>query len=198
MISIQKLFKRDCLNNQGARLSKIARKQLLDSGECYLDFSGVPHISPQFFQDFIFPLVIEFGSHDLNNKLFFENIKDAHLTSFKAACDQISDYVDNLASNNTNLFGEISDLTFELLIKARELSKTDLSKTQIIFGINGGMAESFANMDIELIRRISNAGILCFEPRLTPEFAAKMAALDASEMDVFLNIIGGMEGIYET
>ena len=72
------------------------------------------------------------------------------------------------------------------------------SLVQIIFGVNGGMAESFANMDIEIIRRISNAGILCFEPRMTPEFAAKMAALDASEIDIFLNIIGGMEVIYET
>ena len=31
MISLQKLFKRDSLNNQGDRLSKIARKQLLNS-----------------------------------------------------------------------------------------------------------------------------------------------------------------------
>jgi hypothetical protein len=85
-----------------------------------------------------------------------------------------------------------------LLIKARELSRDDPSAAQVIFGINSSMTGSFANMDIELIRRIANAGIICFEPRLSPEFATKMAVLDASEIDVFLNVVGDLEDIYES
>jgi hypothetical protein len=198
MISLQKLFKRDSFNNQGNRLSKIVREKLLNTNEeCSLDFAGIPFISPQFFQDFIFPLVIEFGSHDLDNKLRFINLKDDHLVSYRKACDQTSAYIDRLSSRDINLFGDMSDITLELLIKARELSRTDPSATRVIFGINSGMAKSFANMDIEMIRRIANAGIICFEPRFTPEFAAKMVALNATEIDVFLNIIGGLEDVYE-
>lgn len=62
------------------------------------------------------------------------------------------------------------------------------------------MIESFANMDIDQIRRVSSAGIICFEPRFTPEFAAKLAAMEASEIDAFLNVVGDLdiEGVYES
>jgi len=60
------------------------------------------------------------------------------------------------------------------------------------------MAKSLSNMDIELIRRIANAGVICFEPRFSPEFAARLAALDASEIDVFLNVVGNLEDFYES
>ena len=59
------------------------------------------------------------------------------------------------------------------------------------------MAKFFSNMDIELIHRIANAGIICFKPRLSPEFSARLAALDASEIDVFLNIVGDLKDFYE-
>jgi hypothetical protein len=199
MICLKGLFKREILNNQGTRLSKIITEKLLNSeDECLVDFAGVATVSPLFFQDFIFPIVIEFGSHALDKKLRLINLKDDHLASYRAACDQSSAYIDKLSARQTRSFGDLSDLTCELLIKARELSRDDPSAAQVIFGINSSMAESFANMDIELIRRIANAGIICFEPRLSPEFATKMAVLDASEIDVFLNVVGDLEDIYES
>lgn len=198
MICLKGLFKRDILTNQGTRLSKIITEKLINSeDECLVDFDGVANVSPLFFQDFIFPLVIEFGSHALDNRLRLINLKDEHLSSYQAACDQTSVYMDKLSARQTRSFGDISDLTCELLIKARELSRRDRSTAQLIFGINNSMAELFANMDIELIRRIANAGIVCFEPRFSPEFTAKLAALDASEIDIFLNIVGDLEDIYE-
>ena len=198
MICLKRLFKHQTLNNQGTRLSKIITEKLTNSEhECFVDFDGVSNVSPLFFQDFIFPLVIEFGSHALNNRLRLINLKDEHLSSYQAACDQTSAYMDKLSTRQARSFGDISELTCELLIKARELSRRDPSEAQVIFGINSSMAGFFANMDIELIRRIANAGIVCFEPRFSPEFTAKLAALDASEIDIFLNIVGDLEDIYE-
>ncbi|MDD5413138.1 MAG: DUF4325 domain-containing protein [Methylobacter sp.] len=198
MISLKGLFKRDILNNQGTRLSKIITEKLINSeDECLVDFDGVSNVSPLFFQDFIFPIVIEFGSHALNNKLRLINLKDDHLISYRAACDQTRAYLDKLSARQTRSCCDISDLTLELLIKTRELSRRDPSAAQIIFGINSSMAKTFSNMDIELIRRIANAGVICFEPRFSSEFAARLAALDASEIDVFLNIVGDLEDFYE-
>lgn len=199
MISLKELFNRDTLNNQGTRLSKIITEKLINSeDECLIDFDCISDVSPLFFHDFIFPIVIEFGGHALNNRLRFINFKDEHSSSYQAARDQISVYMDKLSVRQTRPVCDISDLNIELLIKARELSRRDPSAAQVIFGINSSMAGFFSNMDIELIRRIANAGIICFEPRLSPEFAARLTALDASEIDVFLNIVGDLEDFYES
>jgi hypothetical protein len=128
------------------------------------------------------------------------NLNDEHLASYQLAIAKSSDFTDRFFARDTRPFGEISDLTCELLIKARELSRRDPSAAQVIFGISGGMIKSVANMDIDQIRRVSGAGIICFEPRFTPEFATKLAALEASEIDAFLNVVGHieMEGVYES
>ena len=179
-------------------LSKMIRQKMLHSDDlCLVDFAGIANVTPLFFQDFIFPLVIEFGGHVVDNKLKFNNLKEHHLAAYRAAISQISDYMDKLSSRQTSPFGDISDLTLELLLKARELSRTDPAATHVIFGFNSDMIESFAAMDIEIIRRIANAGVICFELRLSPEFATRLAALDPSEIDVFLNIVGGLEDVYE-
>jgi hypothetical protein len=201
MISLKGLFKRNTLNDQGARLSKIVTGHLVNSDEqCLVDFDGVSTISSLFFQDFIFPLVIEFSGETITNRLKLINLSDEHVAYYQLACEKSSDYLDRVAARQTRPFGDISDLTFELLIKARELSRRDPSAAQVIFGINNGMIESFANMDIDQIRRVSSAGIICFEPRFTPEFAAKLAAMEASEIDAFLNVVGDLdiEGVYES
>ena len=198
MFSLKELFKRDTLDNQGQELSKMIRQKMLQSDDlCFVDFAGIDNVTPLFFQDFIFPLVIEFGGHVLDNKLKFNNLKEHHLVAYRAAISQISDYMDKLSSRQTSPFGDISDLTLELLLKAREMSRTDPAATQVVFGFNSDMIESFAVMDIELIRRIANAGVICFELRLSPEFATRLAALDPSEIDVFLNVVGGLEDVYE-
>ena len=106
--------------------------------------------------------------------------------------------MEKLSSRQTRPFGEISDITFELLIKARELSRSDPLAAQVIFGINSGMVKSISNMGIDQIRQFAGAGVICFEPRFTPEFAARLAAFEASEIDVFLNIVGDLENVYES
>ena len=198
MFILKELFKRDTLTNQGEELSKMIRQKMLQSDDlCFVDFAGIDNVTSLFFQDFIFPLVIEFGGHVVDNKIKFSHLKDHHLAAYRAAINQISDYMDRLVSRQTSPFGDISDLTLELLLKARELSRTDPAATQVVFGFNSDMIESFAVMDIELIRRIANAGVICFELRLSPEFATRLAALDPSEIDVFLNVVGGLEDVYE-
>ena len=198
MFSLKELFKRDSLDNQGQELSKMIRQKMLQSDDlCFVDFAGIDNVTSLFFQDFIFPLVIEFGGHVVDNKLRFNNLKDHHLAACRTAINQISDYMDRLASRQTSPFGDISDLTLELLLKARELSRTDPAATHAIFGFNSDMIESFAAMDIETIRGIAGAGVICFELRLSPEFATRLAALDPSEIDVFLNVVGGLEDVYE-
>jgi hypothetical protein len=199
MISLKQLIKRDTLNDQGARLGKIVTEKLINSDDVYeIDFAGVSTLSPLFFQDFIFPLVIEFGC-DVNvieKRLQLFNLTDQHQAAYRTAYDQSSAYRDQLSARHRSVFGDISDLTLELLIKVRELSRNDPASAQVIFGINSDMIASFAQMNMELVRRIANAGVICFEPRLSPEFATKMAILKASEIDVFLNSIGGLEGVY--
>ncbi len=186
MISLKGLFKRNTLNDQGARLSTIVTKKLVNSDEqCFVDFDGILTISPLFFQDLIFPLVLEFGSETITNRLKLTNLNNDHLASYKEACAKTSDYMERISARHVMPFGDISDLTFELLIKARELSRRDPSDARVIFGINSEMIESFANMDIDQIRRLAFAGVVCFEPRFTPEFAAKLATLEVSEVDVF-------------
>jgi hypothetical protein len=198
MLSLKELFKRDALDNQGKELSKIIRQKMLRSDAvCLIDFAGIANVTPHFFQELIFPLIIEFGSHDLDNKLKLNNLNDQHLVAYRLAADQVGDYMDKLSFSQKSPFGELSDITFELLLKARDLSRTDPEATQTVFGFNSDMAESFAAMDIETIRRISNSGVVCFELRLSPEFATQLAALDPSEIDVFLNIVGGLDDIYE-
>ena len=201
MISLRGLFKRNTLNDQGTRLCRIITENLINSDEeCFIDFDGISSVSTLFFQDFIFPIVLELGSETVTNRVKLLNLNDEHLASYQLAIAKSSDFTDRFFARDTRPFGEISDLTCELLIKARELSRRDPSAAQVIFGISGGMIKSFANMDIDQIRRVSGAGIICFEPRFTPEFATKLAALEASEIDAFLNVVGHieMEGVYES
>lgn len=201
MISLRGLFKRNTLNDQGTRLCRIITENLINSDEeCFIDFDGISSVSALFFQDFIFPIVLELGSETVTNRVKLLNLNDEHLASYQLAIAKSSDFTDRFFARDTRPFGEISDLTCELLIKARELSRRDPSAAQVIFGISGGMIKSVANMDIDQIRRVSGAGIICFEPRFTPEFATKLAALEASEIDAFLNVVGHieMEGIYES
>ena len=201
MISLRGLFKRNTLNDQGTRLCRIITENLINSDEeCFIDFDGISSVSTLFFQDFIFPIVLELGSEAVTNRVKLLNLNDEHLASYQLAIAKSSDFTDRFFARDTRPFGEISDLTCELLIKARELSRRDPSAAQVIFGISGGMIKSVANMDIDQIRRVSGAGIICFEPRFTPEFATKLAALEASEIDAFLNVVGHieMEGVYES
>ena len=201
MISLRGLFKRNTLNDQGTRLCRIITENLINSDEeCFIDFDGISSVSTLFFQDFIFPIVLELGSETVTNRVKLLNLNDEHLASYQLAIAKSSDFTDRFFARDTRPFGEISDLTCELLIKARELSRRDPAAAQVIFGISGGMIKSVANMDIDQIRRVSGAGIICFEPRFSPEFATKLAALEASEIDAFLNVVGHieMEGVYES
>ncbi|WP_027156660.1 STAS-like domain-containing protein [Methylobacter luteus] len=198
MISLKEFFKRNTKNAHGSRLAKLVSTELYLSKEpCEIDFADVSHLSPVFFQDFIFPLVLEFGSQTLSARLKFANLREEHINAYRTACNQTTDHIDKLLAQDVRPFGEISDLTCELLIKARELSRNDPATAKIIFGINHSMIDFFANMDMEQIRRVAGSGVICFEPRFTPEFAAKLAALEAHEMDVFLHVVGGLEDTYE-
>lgn len=198
MISIKAIFKRETLHRQGTLLTKIITQKLVSSSEvCEIDFDGITHIEPVFFQEFIFPLTIEFGSDVLKERLNFLNLNAEHLAIFNEACNGAGPYIENLFVRYNKSFGDISNITCELMIKAREIARRDEMAARAIFGINKDMIGLIANMDIEMIRRISNAGLICFEPRFSIEFAAKMASLEASEIDMFLNIAGNIEGVYE-
>jgi hypothetical protein len=194
MISLKGLFKRKTLNDNGERLYKaIAEKFVTSSQECFLDFDGISHISVVFFQDFIFPIIVEFGSEAVCHRLKFINIKDEHMAVYRVALSKSSEYMERMAANNTSGIDDLSDITFELLIKARELSRHDPSAAMVMFGFSKEMVAIFSTMDIRQIRRISAAGIICFEPRFTAEFASKLATLNTSEVEIFLNIIGDIQ-----
>ena len=198
MYILKELYKRDTLSAQGNDLSKKIRQKMLRSDDdCWVDFTGIVAVTPVFFQDLIFPLVIEFGGHVIDSRIKFKNPKDHHLAAYKAAIDQTSDYMDKLCSRHISAFGGLSDIIFELLLIARDLSRSDPDSARVIFGFNSDMLKSFAAIDIDTIRRISNAGAICFEPRLSPEFIQQLTTLDPSEVDVFLNVAGSLRDVYE-
>ena len=201
MISLKGLFKRKTLNDNGERLYKaIAEKFVTSSKECCLDFDGISQISVVFVQDFLFPIILEFGSDAVSNRLKFINITDEHIAVYRVALTKSSEYLERMAANNAGGIDDLSDITFELLIKARELSRHDPSAAMIMFGFSKQMVAIFSTMDIRQIRRISAAGIICFEPRFTAEFASKLTTLNISQVEIFLNIIGdiGIDAVFES
>ncbi|MFM8341655.1 MAG: STAS-like domain-containing protein [Methylomonas sp.] len=198
---LRKYFKRTVLNSEGATLSRIVTEHLLSSDKLILiDFDSISKVSSIFFQDFIFPLILEFGHETVTRRMDFINLSDEIHLTYQEAFSKSSEYIDRIAARHTRTFGDISDITFELLIKARELARRDPSAAHIIFGLSSGLIESLASMDIDQVRRVSCSGIICFEPRFTPEFASKLAALSVDEIDAFLNVIGGidMDGVYDS
>lgn len=200
MILLRKLFKRGTLNSEGAELSRIVTERILNSNHVIcVDFDSIHKTTSVFFQDFLFPLILEFGSETISTRVDLVNLTDEIHLSYQEALSKSSEYLDRAAARHSRTFGDISDITFELLIKARELSRRDPSSAHIIFGLSSEMIESLANMDLEQIRRIACSGVICFEPRFTPEFASKLAAFNVDELDTFLNVIGNvdMEGVYE-
>jgi len=201
VILLKKIYRRKTLNSEGSDLSRIVTERLLTSDKiCQVDFDSIDKVTVVFFQDFLFPLVLEFGSTTIKSRVHLMNLSDEHHMAYEEAVSKSSQYLDRIAVRDTKTFGDISDITCDLLIKAREISRRDPSAAHIIFGLGFGMIESIANMDIEQIRKISSSGVICFEPRFTAEFASKLAALQGDEIDVFLNVIGSidMEGIYES
>lgn len=201
MIALKKIFKRRTLNSEGTELSRIVTDRLLNSNLVIcVDFADIDKATPVFFQDFLFPLILEFGSETITKRIDLINLSDDINFSYQESLLRSSEYLDRADTLKTKAFGDISDITFELLIKARELSRRDSSAAHIIFGLSSTMIESLANMDIEQMQRISYSGLICFEPRFTPEFASKLAAFNTSEIDTFLNVIGSidMEGVYDS
>lgn len=197
MIILKKILKS---NFNGYNLSRIVAGKLLESDsdeECVIDFSNVSKLSCEFFKDFIYPLTIDFGGDVLNRRLRLINLDEESFTQYELALEHSEDYIDNLYSKQRSPFGDISDISLELILIARELSRKDQNLAQVVFGLNKGMAKFFANMDIESIRRIANAGLICFEPRLSPEFAARAALFEVTEIDAFLNIAGSFGDFYE-
>lgn len=198
---LKKIYRRKRLNSEGSDLSRIVTERLLTSDQiCRVDFESIDNVTVVFFQDFLFPLVLEFGSETIKSRVHLMNLSDEHHLVYEEAFLKSSDYMDRIATRSTKTFGDISDITCDLLIKAREISRRDPSAAHIIFGLGSGMIESLANMDIEQIRRVASSGVICFEPRFTTEFASKLAALQGDEIDVFLNVVGSidMEGVYES
>ncbi len=201
IIFLIKIYKRNTLDSEGADLSKIVTEHLLNSEKpCSIDFDSIIKVTDVFFQDFLFPLILEFGSETIKNKVRLIHLSDDHHLSYNAALLKSHSYLERVVSRYKNNFGDISDISCELLIKARELSRRDPSAAHVIFGLSSGMIECLAKMDIDQIRRISSSGVVCFEPRFTNEFASKLNALQADEIDMFLNVIGtvDMEGVYES
>ena len=201
MISLIKYYKRSTLNTQGNDLCKIVTEHLLSSNTvCYIDFNSINAVTPLFFQEFLFPLLLEFGTETVKIRIKLINLSQDHCLSYEQALATSSDFLDRKSSRLNPVFGDISDITFELLIKARELSRRDPLSAKLIFGLGSQMIKSISCMDIDQIRRIASAGIVCFEPRFTPEFASKQAALDIDEIDTFLNLIGTIDskGLYES
>lgn len=203
MILLKQYFNRTTLNLEGSLLSKIVAEKLLkNDGPVSINFESISRVSTIFFQDFLFPLILEFGHDAVYKRISLINLSDSINLSYQETMSKSSEYVGRIIDKHKhmNKFGDISSITFELLIKAREVSRRDPSAAHIIFGMDSTMIESIAVMDIEQIRRISCSGVICFEPRFTTEFASRLAALNADEVDMFLNVAGGieMDGIYDS
>jgi hypothetical protein len=198
MINLKFLFNRQTLDQQGALLArKVSTHLLNNSTKCFIDFEGISQVTPFFFKTFIFPLVIEFGSHAIDKRLVLNNMSVEHRFSYRSAILTSADYIDDLCEKNDFNSNDISDITFELMIKAREVSRINKTSARLLFGLNDSMIESISKMDLETLRKFSNSGIISFQPRFSCEFTEMFSALEPSEIDVFLNSVGNLDKLYD-
>lgn len=86
--------------------------------------------------------------------------------------------------------GDLHEITREVLSEAREMARNDPVGARYVFGIDETMVDILANMGLAQVRKAAVSGVFCFQLRFTSEFAARLAAMEATEIDVFLNAIG--------
>lgn len=88
---------------------------------------------------------------------------------------------------STGGFGELGQLIAEFLIQARMMCQNDPANAKIVFGLDDLLTETVTRLTARQIQMIASAGIFCFQLRFSPEFADRLAGLETSELDIFLN-----------
>jgi hypothetical protein len=195
MVQLKQLFKNDALVGQhGKKIRKLVRKSIINEEHVHIDFVGIKSVSLDFFQELMLPLVIEFGSTSVQLRLRFLNIHDELSEIYSTSLKQKDEFIDNYFTQKITRSDEIYNLTLGFLLKARELLRTDPVMANFVFGIGKEMSDALITMDIESLQKIASSGVICFEPRISLEFAAKAAAMEPEEIDVLLNVAGSMIG----
>ncbi|WP_347990194.1 hypothetical protein [Methylomonas sp. AM2-LC] len=199
MIEVHKFLKKQTGHSPtNSILSAIVSHLINYDSDCLVDLAGTK-VKYEWFQDIVLPLIAEFGGNVISQRLKFINLTDELDNEYRFGMQNIDSYFErrkNLASPNC---GDISDITFEHLIKCREVSRRDPIMALAMFGISDEMLSTYQLMDIDTIKRISSAGIICFKPTFTDEYLSRISALNSSEIDVFLNLSAhiDMQGLYE-
>lgn len=193
MIFLRDLFRYESLHEEGEHLSKLVIIELSKCKTVSIDFLNIKNATASFIWDFTYPIIFEFGDNVFTENIILINMDPKIKDLFDFIIDKILDCI----SRKHNKFTDISDISYDLLFKAREYSLNDPISAKLIFGLNDSMCDLFSNMDMKTIRRIANSGIICFEPRFSSEFASILARMDTSEIDIFLNSAGTLCEIYE-
>ena len=183
--------------NDGQDLAHRLLGALANSDEHYfLDFSGLHDIPSPFLQQLLTPLAQQYGPEYVKQRINPINMDEQTASAYTDALALQNHEIEN--AHETLPFGDLSDITLDVLFKAREMARQDPSSAQLLFGVDSTMVKVLARMSFDQIKRASSAGIFCFQLRFTPEFATRLSALDASGVDVFLNVVGdyNLEGVY--
>jgi hypothetical protein len=160
-------------------------------GEINLDFSDVSSVAPEFFQAMLAELIAEFGANHVTNKIIVTNLSDSNYIAYQQAIQECSNRIvcEISTAMQSGEMNELSTISFNLLMKMRELLRTDPQSAKLIFNLDENSSETLKSMDFKTMLRIANSGMLCFQPKLSTEFLS-LFTKDTSEMDVFLNQAG--------
>ncbi len=85
---------------------------------------------------------------------------------------------------------ELSALAAEFLMQARDMCLNDPAGAKVVFGLDELLSDTVAHLTMRQIQAVADSGIFCFQLRFSPEFADRLAAIDTSELDIFLNAAG--------
>ena len=83
------------------------------------------------------------------------------------------------------------DINLTLLLKAREIARSNSRLAKLIFGIqNDEIIALLVKIPVEDIRNLAKSGWICFGLRFSEAFLKEAAGSGATELDSLLNMAG--------
>ena len=153
-----------------------------------LYFDGVQEVTEQFFQELFFPLIAEYGAEVVKERLGFANLgKFGDAMEHALDADAYIDRKQGILECEGDQ--EIFEINLSMLIKARELCRTNRVCAKAIFGMkDDDLIAAISEATYGQLQHLARSGWLCYAPRFSIQ--TLLTSIGREPIDALLTLSG--------
>lgn len=178
--------------NHVTPLLKQIRPIMANAEPVGLDFSGVKEADVCALQQTLLPLVSEFGGGFVRRLIRFTNHNEAVAISIRNSLRHVDEFIQdevNYLHPDTGVDQEIYDLNVALLIKCRELARTNPLLARLQFGLTSdSLAAAVAGLTTPQIQELAKTGINVFKPNFDEKMIETITRMDLGDASILIGI----------